>query len=114
MAHKVKYVHIAAVAMGILVPFIPIIATMSQHAHERSPLEAATGGLGFSITRFPPILCTGIHGDTTFYSLILPILVILMIGMTFLLAIFWMIHRVSRSVREILSSLVHISYSLLY
>ena len=95
MAHRTKYVHIAAVAMGILVPFIPIIATMSQYGHERSAIEAATGGLGFGITRFPPLLCTGRHADTTFYSLILPILVILMVGMTFLLIIFWMIHRVS-------------------
>lgn len=95
MAHRTKYVHIAAVALSILVPFIPIVATMSQYGHKRSPIEATTGGLGFGITRFPPLLCTGRHSDTTFYSLILPILVILMVGMTVLLIIFVIIHRVS-------------------
>ena len=98
MAHRTKYVHIAAVVLCILVPFVPIVATMSQYGHGRSSVEAATGGLGFGITRFPPLLCTGRHADTTFYSLILPILVILMIGMTILLFIFWIIHRVSHTI----------------
>ena len=107
MAHRVKYIHIAAVALGILVPFIPIIATMSQYAHKRSSVEAATGGLGFGITRFPPLLCTGRHADTTFYSLILPLLVILMIGMTILLIIFWIIHRVSQYIIVRVSNFSH-------
>ena len=96
MAHRVKYIHITAVVVGILVPFVPIIATMSQYGQSRSAAEAAKGGLGFGITRFPPLLCTGRHGDTTFYSLILPILIILMVGITILMIIFWIIHRVSR------------------
>ena len=95
MAHRVKYVHIAAVALSILVPFTPVVAIMSQYGHGRSAAEAATGGLGFGITRFPPLLCTGRHANTTFYSLILPIFLILMVGMTMLVIIFFIIHRVS-------------------
>ena len=111
MAHRTKYVHMAAVVLCILVPFVPIVATMSQYGHGRSSVEAATGGLGFGITRFPPLLCTGRHADTTFYSLILPILVILMIGMTILLIIFWIIHRVSHTIIIIFSERVNIDFS---
>ena len=95
MAHRIKYIHITCVVIGILVPFLPIIATMAQFAHGKSSVDAAKGGLGFGITRFPSILCTGTHGDTTFYSLILPIAILLMIGMTILILIFWLIHKVS-------------------
>ena len=94
MAHRVKYVHITCVVVGILVPFLPIIATMAQFAHGKSSADAAKGGLGFGIIRFPPLLCLGRHGDMTFYSLILPIVIILMIGMTILIQIFWIMHKV--------------------
>ena len=96
MTHRTKYVHIASAAIGVLFPIIPVIATMAQSARGKSSAETVKAGLGFGITRFPPLLCTGMHGDTTFYSLILPIIVILMIGMTILITIFWIIHRVSR------------------
>ena len=96
MAHRVKYVHITCVVIGIVFPALPVVATMSQAAHGTSSADVVKAGLGFGLTRFPPILCTGRHGDTTFYSLILPILLILMVGITFLLIIFWIIHRVRR------------------
>ena len=94
-ANRVKYIHITVIALCILVPFIPIIAIMSQHAYGKSAAQAAIEGLGFGITRFPPIFCLGRDADTTFYSLILPILVILMVGMTMLITLFWIIHKVS-------------------
>ena len=96
-AHRIKYIHITCVAIGIIFPALPVVATMSQAAYGTSSADAVKAGLGFGLIRFPPILCTGRHGDTTFYSLILPSLLILMVGMTFLLIIFWTIHRVRRS-----------------
>ena len=95
VARRVKYIHIACVAIGILFPTLPVVATMSQAAHGESSADVVKAGLGFGLTRFPPIFCTGRHEDTTFYSLIFPILLIFMVGMTFLLIIFWIIHRVS-------------------
>ena len=92
---KVKYVHLTCIVLGILIPFIPIIATASQYAHGKSPAQAVKGGLGFGMTSLPSVLCNGIDSDTTFYSLILPIIVIIMIGMTILVLVFCIIHKVS-------------------
>ena len=52
----------------------------------------------------PPIFCLGTNVDTTFYSLILPIIVILMVGMIMLITIFWIIHRVSTCISGIIIS----------
>ena len=95
LANKVKYVHLTCVVMGIFVPFVPVIAAMSQYAHGKSPAEAAKGGLGFGVTRLPSLLCNGIDRNTTFYSLILLIIIIIMVGMTILVLVFWIIHKVS-------------------
>ena len=92
---KVKYVHLTCIVMGILVPFIPIIAMMSQFAHGKSAAEAAKGGLGFGVTRFPSLLCSGRDRKTTFYALVLPIILIIMVGMTILILVFRIIHKVS-------------------
>ena len=90
-----KYIHLICVVIGVLVPFVPVVATMSQFAQDKSSAEAAKGGLGFGITRFPSLLCNGRDKDTTFYSLVLPIIIIIMIGMTLLVFVFWIIHKVS-------------------
>lgn len=90
-----KYVHIACIGIGILLPIVPVVAIMAHSARGKSLDEAVKGGLGFGITRFPPLLCTGVDGDTVFYSVTLPIIVIVMIGITLLAALFWMFHKVS-------------------
>lgn len=95
VTHKLKYIHLICVVIGVLVPFVPVVATMSQFAQDKSSAEAAKGGLGFGITRFPSLLCNGRDKDTTFYSLVLPIIIIIMIGMTLLVFVFWIIHKVS-------------------
>ena len=90
-----KYIHLTCVVIGVLVPFVPIIATMSQYAHDKSAAEAAKGGLGFGITRLPSLLCSGTDEKTTFYALVLPIILIIMIGMTILILVFRIICKVS-------------------
>ena len=93
---KYRCIHVTAIALSVLAPFVPVIATMSQNAYGKSAAEAIRGGLGFGITRFPPIgSCLGNHVDTTFYSLILPVLVLLIIGLTMLILLSWTIHKVS-------------------
>lgn len=52
------------------------------------------GGYGFGMTNFPPILCAGLDSDASFYSLILPILVMTEIGMTLLVFAFWDVRKV--------------------
>ena len=93
-AHRIKYIHITCVAVGIIFPVIPVIAVVSQYARGKSTSEVVKGGLGFGITRFPPLLCTGKHGDTIMYSLTLPIVILLIIGITILATLFWKFHRV--------------------
>ena len=94
MTHRVKYVHIVCIVICVIFPSIAVIPTMAEFAHGKSSSEAVSGGLGFSVTRFPPLLCTGTSKDATFYPLILPILIILMVGMTILIIVFWIIHKV--------------------
>ena len=92
---NVRYIHLACVVTGLLVPFVPVIATMSQFSHGKSTAAAVKGGLGFGITRLPSLLCNGRDEKITFYALVLPIIIIIMIGMAFLVLVFWIIHKVS-------------------
>ena len=93
--HRMKYIHITFVAIGILVPVIPVVATISQFTHGKSSAEAVKGGFGFGITRFPPLMCTGKHGNTIFYSFTVPSVVMVMIGIALMASLFWIIHKVS-------------------
>ena len=92
---KLKYIHLSCVLIGLLGPFVPVIVTMSKFSHGKSAAEAAKGGLGFGITRFPSLLCSGSDEKTVFYALVLPIILIIMIGMTILVLVFWIVYKVS-------------------
>ena len=82
-SHRTKYVHITMVAVGLVLPALPVIVTFT------------TGDpSGFGLTRFPPILCTGLQRDSTFYSLVLPVNILVAIGIPLLIIIFWIIHKV--------------------
>ena len=68
---QVKYIHITCIAIGVLVPFIPLIALMSGFAERvKSDTTSNTtfleGGLGFSTVRFPPLPCNGNDKQTIF------------------------------------------------
>ena len=75
-----KYLHIVTVVVGIVLPFVPVIT--------------AFGTGGFTISRFPPVLCVPNNTDATFYSLLLPSLIIVAVGITLLIVLFWKIHKV--------------------
>ena len=92
---KLKYVHLSCVLIGLLGPFVPVIVTISKFSHGKSAAEAAKGGLGFGITRFPSLLCSGRDDKTVFYALVLPIILIIMIGMAILVLVFWIVYKVS-------------------
>ena len=93
-ANRMKYIHITCIAIGVLAPVIPVIATISQFSHGKSSDEAVKGGLGFGVTRFPPLMCTGKHGNTIFYSFTVPSAIMLMIGIALIATLFWIIHKV--------------------
>ena len=78
--HQIKYIHIAMIVTALTVPVAPVLATV-------------TNG-GYALPRFPPILCMGRSPNTAFYSLVLPIIVLMQCGITMLIYIFWNIHKV--------------------
>ena len=85
---------------GVILPLVPIIASMADYAVDlkQSNVNNVTflsGGMGFGQTRFPSILCTATDRDITFYSVVLPIDLILLFGCTLLVVIFWVVHKVS-------------------
>ena len=54
-----------------------------------------SGGLGFRYSRFPAILCTGTDRDVIFYSVVLPIDIMLASVCTMMITVLWSVHRVS-------------------
>ena len=81
-AHRTKYIHVIMVVIALLLPLVPAIVC---------------GVIGeYTMTDFPPILCVGSDADATFYSLVLPIIIILGTGTSLLVIMFWKIHMVHK------------------
>ena len=111
--NRMKYIHVICVILGLLLPIVPVAATIIQFSRGKLSSEAIQRGLGFGVIRLPPILCAGIEKNTTFYSLIFPASLILMVGIAFLVYIFWIIHKV-RSATGIIITLVRCLSDALY
>ena len=79
--HRTRYIHATCLILGLVLPAIPV-AVISVNG-------------GFIITRFPPIACVGKDADSTFYSVVLPLILLYGVGTSFLLVILWRIRRVS-------------------
>ena len=95
-ARRVPYLHFTAVVLALVLPAIPIIIAMIEYAVQDSKNSSSSpaGKLGFGLIRFPPILCIGNDRDVTYYSLILPLNLIVIVGMALLVLVFWIIHKV--------------------
>ncbi len=92
---KAKYIHLACVIIGVLIPLVPVIALMANYGREvESSADFATGGLGFVMGRFPPILCSGSSSTVMYYSDVLPINLIFFAGITELILLFAVVHKV--------------------
>ncbi len=96
ISKKLTYIHIACILVGLFLPVVPIIAAMSHHAVEAKSGAMLQGRLGFGLATFPPFLCSGIDADVTFYSLILPNIILVQIGTTMLILTIWYVHKVRR------------------
>jgi len=81
-AHRIKYIHITMVIVGLVLPTLPVIVAFTA---------GNPSTRGFRLTRF---LCTSWQRDPTFYSLVLPINIVLAIGVPLLIILFWIIHKV--------------------
>ncbi len=89
MSKRVNYIHVACIFVSLLVPLIPILVTIGNNLD-----EDLVGTVGFTLTRFPPLLCTSVDSNATFYALVLPIILIMDIGLTLLLLMVWIVHKV--------------------
>lgn len=101
-AGKNKYLHITIIMLALLFPLLPVIMPMIAFAMDlQKPIFTAmnitfiSGGLGYQVTRFPPILCTPWNSGAFFYSLALPLDIMFAIGGTLLIFIFWSLCKVS-------------------
>ena len=55
-----------------------------------------SGGMGYGFPRFPPIICIGTDSDSVFYSIVLALIILLGIGITIIILLFWFVHKVSK------------------
>ena len=86
-----------------MIPLIPVIANMVGFAHEvqsnpdlqERNVTFASGGLGFVTIGFPPVLCNGRNANVTFYANLMPILLIFFVGLTELILLLALIHKVN-------------------
>ncbi len=96
ISKKLTYIHVACVLVGLFLPVVPVIAVMSHNAVEAKSGAMLAGRLGFGLVTFPPFLCSSIDGDVTFYSLVLPNIILVQIGVTMLILTIWNVHKVRR------------------
>ena len=88
IAHRVKYIHIPMMIVGLVLPALPVIVAFSAGEPSRR---------GFGLSTFPPTNCDSLQSaPATFYSLVLPVNLILVTGIPLLVIIFWIIHKVNK------------------
>ena len=117
---KTKYVHIVCALLGVFAPLVPITIVISvystqyqeQHANTTSPVNPfVSGGLGFGLSIYHPVLCFCTDRDVGFYSFVLPLEIFVGIGCSLLLITFWSIRRVSIiSIHYMFKSNVNFNY----
>ena len=92
-------IHFVLVCLGLTVPLIPVIATISHSflvGYAES--EGLPSGLGFGLATFPPILCYTLNKNVVFYSFILPVTLLMLVGITALLVTIWVVHKVRTAI----------------
>ena len=99
---RIKYIHIACVLIGTLLPLVPIIIQIVKFAKDVNFDNTLflDGGLGFTITRLPPLSCFSIDSDVLFYTTLIPAVILLAIGSAFILLLYWLIHKVGCGMME--------------
>ena len=77
------------VTVGLVLPTLPMIVTFTA---------GDPSIRGFGLTSFPPTNCDSLQMDPIFYSLVLPINLILVTGIPMLIIMFWIIHKVNQCI----------------
>ena len=88
--------HFALVALALVLPLLPVLTTIiHSQATDYTSMEGVPSGLGFGLANFPPILCYALNKDVVFFSFILPVTLLMLVGVTALLVTIWAVHKVS-------------------
>ena len=99
--HCIKYIHGICIIAGVLLPLVPVIAQMASFSaklnSEQSGITFLSGGLGFAQLRYPPLPCNGNDRAVIFYTNILPADIMLGVGITLIILIFWLVHKVRKA-----------------
>lgn len=83
---RFKYVHITMIIIGFLLPLLPVVVAFT----------AGDPSLrGFRTILYPPFRCDNLQPVPLFYSLLLPLNLLLVAGNVLLIIIFWVIHKVT-------------------
>lgn len=97
-SHTMHRLHILSVALGLTIPLLPVMTTIvhSQIVDYSSEGDGLPSGWGFGLATFPPILCYTLNKNVVFYSFILPVTLLMLIGITALILTIWTVHKVWR------------------
>ena len=101
---KIKYIYIAYVIMGIVLPLFPIVTSVTASGvkyqnlsdNSTSTLTFFSEGLGFMSPRFPYILCLATSIESLFYTFVIPIYIISGFGCTIFLIIIWSLLKLKK------------------
>ena len=75
------------VTVGLVLPALPVVVTFTAGEPSRR---------GFGLSTFPPTNCDSLQSaPASFYSLVLPVNLILVIGIPLLVNVFWILHKVN-------------------
>ena len=93
---RLRVIHVVCVLLALLLPVIPVVATMVHDVVQESNSEQPLlGTLGFGFTLFPPHLCLGLNLNVTFYTIIFPSMLLVIFGTVALILTIRKIHKAS-------------------
>ena len=103
-AGKNKYIHITCIIFGILLPQVPIITIIADFAvnlHKQNENSTSqhlngsflSGRLDFGPIGYPTTLCRGSDKDTVLYSIAMLISIVMAVGCSLLIIIFFSVHK---------------------
>ena len=79
---RTKYIHGICLIAALL---LPLISPIASHMKD-----------GFVIRDFPPYFCVGRNRAVTYYTLLFPLNVLLGVGTSLLVLMFWRLHMVQK------------------
>ena len=77
---KQTIIHISIVVVGIFISALGPIITLA--------------GFDYIPSRLPPVYCSANNFDVLFYTFVFPLQIIMTIGVSLLIMLFWMTHKV--------------------